>query len=121
MNCDHLVSIDNSVENLMTVCVACHAVRHLGYNMLPKIRALAVYSVTGVTQLEIVQRTRAGIAAGKTLEEINKTFNLREGKYPPDSLRYANELLAKIGDQPRAFLEEPLCAVFVKFKRWQLE
>jgi hypothetical protein len=83
--------------------------------------ALAVYWVAGVTQVEIVQRTRAAVAAGRTLEEINKTFKLKEGKYPPNSLQYPNELLDRMGNQPRAWLEEPLCAVFVKFKSWQIE
>jgi hypothetical protein len=55
------------------------------------------------------------------LEEINKSFNLTRGNYPPDSIKYANDLLAIIGDHPRATLEEPLCAVFVKFKSWQIE
>jgi hypothetical protein len=107
MHADHLASKDNSAENLMTVCVACNAVRHLGKNMKPEVRALAVYSVTGVTQVEIVQRTRAGIAAGRTLEEINKTFKLARGRYHPGSLQYANELIAKIGNQPRLFWKNP--------------
>jgi hypothetical protein len=75
--------------------------------------AVAVYWVTGVTQVEIVQRTRAPVGAGRTLEEINKQFHLKEGKYPPNSLQYANEL--GIGNQPRAWLEEAFCGVFVKF------
>ena len=120
MNLHNLTSSDdNSSDNLATICVACHAIMHLGRSL--SFGSLAVYEANGITQVQIVQQTRAGVASGKALEEINKTFKLKEGKYPPNSIQYANELLDEIGSQPWAWLEERLCAVFVKFKSWQLE
>jgi hypothetical protein len=92
-------SEDNSVRNLVTICVACRAVMHLGHSM--SYGALAVYEATHLTQVEIVQRTRTLVASGMTLGEINKTFALSEGKYPPDNIEYANDLLRTIGDKPR--------------------
>jgi hypothetical protein len=56
-----------------------------------------------------------------TLEQVKKKFKLKRGPYSPDSVDYANRLIAQMGKLPRASLEEPLCAVFVNFNRWQIE
>lgn len=118
MNVHHIGdSNDNSTDNLITLCVACHAVTHLGFNLMRG--NLAVFQAAE-SQLEIVQRTRALYAQGMTLAAINQTLTLAPGHYPPDAVEYANDLLYDIGDQPRAMLEEPLCAVFVNFHKWQI-
>jgi hypothetical protein len=63
MHLHHLsVTDDNSPGNLATICVACHAVMHLGRSMA--YGSLAVYQVRGLTQVEILQRTRSLVAGG---------------------------------------------------------
>ena len=119
MNIHHLkASEENDLDNLATLCVACHAVMHLGFSMM--YGAFAVYRAEE-SQLEIVQRTRALVAKEMSLPEINKTFTLTEGHYPPESLDYASDLVNSVGRKSRATLKKPLSVVFVKFKRWQIE
>ncbi|MBE9558476.1 MAG: HNH endonuclease [Proteobacteria bacterium] len=104
--------------HLITCCVACHAVLHMGRNL-----SLGVIEIwkTPLSQVEIVRRTREGVASGKTLSQVQKTLRLEKGHYDPGSVEYANDLIASIGSSPRAYLDEPLKAVFVKLKRWQIE
>ena len=68
-----------------------------------------------------MRRTREGIRRGQTLSEVKRSLRLKRGPYSSNALNYANELLVNIGTATRANLPEPLCAVFVKFKRWLLE
>ena len=109
---------DNSLRNLATTCVACHAVSHIGLNL-----SLGIIEIwkSKLPQVEIVRRTRRGIKKGLTLKEIKKKLPLERGPYPVGSVIYANELIEKMRNSPRAYLKEPLCAVFVKLKRWQVE
>ncbi len=119
MNIHHLEESDsNEPENLTTLCVACHAVLHMGRNLDLKI--IEIWE-SEISQVEIIRHTREGIKNGKTLEDINSEFALNEGSYAPDSIEYANSLIPFIGDSPRAYLSEPLCAIFVGLKRWQIE
>lgn len=119
MNIDHIEnSHDNNPANLRTLCVACHAVVHIGRNLNLKI--LEIWE-SDLSQVEIVQHTREGFRDGKSLAQINSSFNLKPGPHPPDSILYANELVRDIGDNPRAYLMEPLSAVYVNLKHWQLE
>ena len=111
-------SRDNAPANLVTLCVACHAILHLGLSMMHG--ALQVYRAEE-SQLEIVQRTRGLVARGKSLDKIRKSFTLTEGRYAPSSLDYANGLVRSVGEKSRASLRRPLAAVFVRFQRWQLE
>jgi hypothetical protein len=74
-----------------------------------------------IPQVEIVRRTREGVRQGLELAEINSTFGLVRGRFAPDSMRWPNDLLVDMGVHPRATLPEPLCAVFVNFRQWQLE
>ena len=73
-----------------------------------------------ISQVEIVQRTREGVRQGLSLDLIKSQLPLKPGKYPADSTKYANDLIKKMGKEPRAYLEEPLCAVFVNLERWQI-
>lgn len=109
---------DNDPGNLATVCVACHAVLHLGNNL--RLQTVEIWK-SDLSQVEIVQTTRALVATGMSLERIKKQLKLKRGVHAPDSIDYANDLIEKMGDAPRASLKEPLCAIFVKFKRWQIE
>jgi len=111
-------SEDNSVENLITLCVACHAALHIGRNL--DLKTIEIWN-SEIPQAEIVRRTRQGIEDGMSLEKIKSSLPLSEGPYPPDSIIYAKNLLLDIGDNPEASLNEPLCAVFVNFKQWQIE
>lgn len=119
MNVHHIEeSGSNAIENLTTICVACHAVLHIGHNI--DYGAIEIWQ-SQVSQPEIVRRTRQGIKEGRSFAQINKQFKLKRGAHPPKSLEWANELVRSMGRAPRAYLPEPLCAVFVKLSRWQLE
>jgi hypothetical protein len=74
-----------------------------------------------ISQVEIVRRTRAGVKAGLSLAQVKASLPISLGPYPPDSVQYANDLIEIIGTAPRAYLEEPLCAVFVQLKQWQID
>jgi hypothetical protein len=119
MNIHHLEeSGDNTPDNLITICVACHAVLHMGNNL--RLQIIEIWE-SPMSQVEIIKRSREGISAGLSLKQINKKFSLQAGQYPPTSVQYANDLLLKIKNKSRAYLPEPLSAVFVNLKRWQLE
>lgn len=118
MNVHHIESDENNPENLITMCVACHAVLHIGMNL--ELKVIEIWA-SELSQVEVVQRSREGIKKGLTLSKINKTLKLKRGPHPPDSLMYANELVRDINEDARAYLPKPLCAVFVNLNRWQLE
>lgn len=119
MNVHHVGdSSDNDISNLMTCCVACHAVLHLGRNL--SLEKVEVWS-TSMSQVDIIKYTRANIKEGLSLQEIKESLPIKEGKYPPSSLKYANDLINQIGDRTTAELEEPLSVVFVDFVRWQID
>lgn len=119
MTTHHLEDSGNdNPENLVPLCVACHAVMHVGRSLMEKI--VEVWK-SDITQLEIVRQTRQGIKDRLTLQEIKAKLPLHPGPHPPNSTKYANELLPTMGSAPRAYLAEPLCAVFVNFTRWQIE
>ena len=119
MHTHHLTdSADNSPDNLVPVCVACHAVLHVGRSL---VEAIVEVWQCELSQVEIVQRTRAGIRQGCTLAAIKQRLLLTPGPYPPDAVQYANDLVATMGNAPRASLDAPLSAVFVNLSRWQLD
>ena len=118
MHVHHLTdSGDHSPENLALVCAACHAVLHIGHSLLHK--AIEIWRCE-LPQVEIVQTTRECIKLGLSLAEIKDGLPKSKGPYPPASTQYANDLIETMGDSPRAYLEEPLCALFVKLPHWQL-
>jgi hypothetical protein len=118
MNVHHLEdSGDNSPENLAPLCVACHAVLHVGFSLMHG--SIEVWE-SEISQVEIVQRTREGVKQGLKLAQIKAQLPLKPGKYPANSTQYANDLIEKIGSKPRAYLDEPLCALFVNLERWQI-
>lgn len=120
MNVHHVGdSEDPSPDNLLTVCVACHAVLHFGRNMTV-VPTFEVYRAAE-SQVEIVRKTRALVAQGMSLKEVKKALRLTEGEYPPNALNYLIDLAKSIGTNARAELPEPLSVVFVQFKRWQIE
>ncbi len=119
MNLHHVRSSrSNSPKNLVPVCVACHAVLHIGYNL-----SLGVIEIwqSKLSQVEIVRRTREGVRQGRTLSSIKRSLRLKRGSLPPKSIDWANQLVLGMGRKSRASLEEPYCAVFVMLKRWQIE
>ena len=119
MNIHHINETgENEPDNLITCCVACHAVLHMGRNL--SLGTIEVWE-SEIPQVEIVQITRAGIKNGKTLEEINSNLPISKGPYEPNSIEYANSLVAGIGNSQRDSLEEPLCVIFVNLNRWQIE
>ena len=119
MNVHHLEEGgDNKPENLVALCVACHAVLHMGRNLA--LQTIEIWKVDA-SQVEIVHKTRAMVKEGVSLDQIKKKFNLERGSYAPDSVDYANNLAAQMGNSPRAYLDEPLSAIFVNLNRWQIE
>jgi len=119
MNVHHVEgSSDNKAENLRTICVACHAVLHIGRNLDLKI--IEIWK-SEQSQVDIVRRTREGVKGGLSLSEVNQALKLKCGPHPPNSINYAKELIRDIGSSPRAYLPAPLCAVFVNLNRWQIE
>ncbi len=119
MNVHHVnESGENDVHNLITCCVACHAVLHIGRNL--SLGSIEIWE-SALSQVEIVQLSRAGIKVGNTLKTIKKSLKLKQGPYAPDSIQYANDLTSSMGKEPRASLAKPLSAVFINLKLWQLE
>lgn len=119
MNVHHIdASGNHTLDNLGTICVACHAVLHMGRNL-----SLGVIEIweSNRSQVEVVQLTRQGIYNGKSLQEIKESFDLKEGEWPPSSIDWANNLLRSMGNAVRGYLDEPLVAVFVNFQKWQLD
>ena len=99
MNAHHVAeSSDHSPNNLVPVCVACHAVLHIGRSLVEQI--VEVWKCE-ISQVEVVQRTREGIRQGLSLAEIKKELPLSSGPYLPQSVAYANDLIDKIGDESR--------------------
>ena len=119
MHVHHIEESDsNDPKDLATMCVACHAVMHIGLNL--SYGVIEIWK-SPITQVEIVRRTRDGIRHGKTLQEINSEFNLKRGKRDPNSCEWANSLLKSMEYDPRAELKKPLCAVFCNLKKWQID
>ena len=119
MHIHHLENEDNDdLSNLSTLCPVCHAVMHFGRSM--QWGTIEIWK-SKLSQVEIVRTTRQGIQNGLTLQEIKSSFDLKRGLLPPNSVKWANNLLLKMEDEPRAELPEPLCAVFIEFARWQVD
>ncbi|NVO07548.1 MAG: HNH endonuclease [Rhodoferax sp.] len=119
MHIHHIADEENDdLENLATLCPACHAVMHFGRSM--QWGTLEIWKVD-IQQVEIVRATREGIKNGQSLQEVNASFKLKRGRLAPNSMKWANNLLESMESEPRAELPEPLCAVFVEFSRWQLD
>lgn len=119
MNVHHVgESLDNDLSNLITCCVACHAVLHLGRNL--SLGKVEVWS-SPMSQVEIITYTREKVREGLNLQEIKELLPLKEGRYEPTSLKYVNDLIYQIGDESAAELEEPMSAIFVDFVQWQID
>ena len=103
---------------LVPVCVACHAVLHIGHSL--SFGAVEIWK-SRISQREIVRQTRNGIRKGKSLKQIKATLPITRGPLAPKSIDWANQLLLEIGNKPVISLKRPYCAVFVRLKRWQLE
>lgn len=118
MNIHHIKGADdNSIENLFTCCVACHAVLHFGRHL-----ALGLVEIwkCPLPQVEIVRQTRKGIREEKTLAKIKKSFDLTPGDYEPGSERYANNIIDRNSKLDEFILDEPFSVIFTSIKRWQV-
>ena len=119
MHIHHVGEEDNDEpNNLCTLCPACHAVMHVGRSL--QFGVVEIWK-SPISQVAIVCATREAVRAGRTLAEIKASFGLKRGRKSPSSVQWANELLRAMGAEPRAELPEPLCAVFVDFKQWQID
>jgi hypothetical protein len=119
MNIHHLEEAGvSNPANLATICVACHAVLHIGRNI--SLKVIEIWE-SHISQIEIVHIEREGILQGQSLSEINSSMKLKQGPYPPNSIQYADNLVLSMGNSSRAYLQEPLCAIFINLTRWQLE
>ena len=119
MNIHHLDNPeDNEINNLITCCVACHAVLHVGRSL--SLGVVEVYE-TNISQEEIVRLPRKGRENGKTLEEINENIPKSLGKYAPSSIEWADSLTNSIGEKSRNSLSKSSSVFFVNLNRWQIE
>ncbi len=77
---------DNSRRNLVTCCVACHAVQHIGHNL-----ALGIIEIwkSPFSQIEIVRKSCEAVRAGKSLKMLKRSLKLSRGPYPPDSYHFS--------------------------------
>ena len=121
MHVHHLSSTKDEGKNLVTCCVACHTVQHVG-------RGLDYGSIeiclSPVSQVEIVRKTREGINAGKTYLEINKQFRPkrpgRKFKLNYVRAKWDGEFFVSFATYLDKF-DKSARVVFVKFKSWQLD
>lgn len=119
MHTHHLSdSGDHSVDNLVALCVACHAVMHVGLSLMHG--AVEVWECS-LAQVEIVRMTRAAIKEGRSLAGVKELLPLSRGPLDPTDVSYANNLVKEMGTARRAYLDVPLCAVFVNLKQWQID
>lgn len=120
MNLHHVNStVTNTADNLITCCVACHAIFHIGRNMI--IHPTLTIWECELSQIEIIQRTREGLRKGKTLNQILSELPIKEGEYEPDSRMWVDELTSIKTNDPIIYLDNKYKAVFTNLKRWQLE
>lgn len=120
MNLHHIDSSNtNNANNLITCCVACHAIFHIGRNMI--IHPTLTIWECSLSQIEIIKKTREGIRKGKTLNQILLEFPITEGKYEPGSRMWVDELTRKQTNSPIIYLDNNVRAVFTNLNRWQLE
>lgn len=120
MNLHHLDSTrSNDPANLITCCVACHAIFHIGRNMI--IHPTLTIWECELSQVEIIQKTREHVRAGKNLNEIQYEFPIKQGKYKPDSRLWVDELTGISTDAPIIYLEPQYKAIFLYLSRWQIE
>ena len=115
MNIHHL-DVNSKPSNLVTCCVACHHVLHMGRSLSMNI--IGVYK-SEYTQKEIIQKTRQGVRNRVPLHIIRQGLKLENGEYHPMDLNWANDLLLKIKNKPIIQLQEPYVVAFHKYVRWQ--
>ena len=119
MHIHHIVDSENDdLDNLSTLCVACHAVMHMGRSL--RWGSIEIWK-SPISQVEIVHYTRDRVQRGLTLAEINSSLNLKKPGRAPGSIKWANDLLIAMEEESRAELAEPLCAIFIKLQQWQIE
>jgi hypothetical protein len=109
---------DDRINNLVTCCVACHAVQHFGRNL--QLHIIEIWK-SPFSQLQIVQMSREAIRAGKTLKSIKKSLKLTKGPYVPTSFNYANKIIKIDSMSPTFYLHDSLRVVFVALKRWRID
>jgi hypothetical protein len=127
MQVNHIGAEDNhELDNLETVCPACHSVMHLGINVME--RRMSVFDCkTEVTNMAaIVCVTRALIAKkmvwSKIEQCIYERFARPDGVVYDDSesLRFANQMLSSIPEgEFRGYLPEGKAIMFHEAEPWQ--
>lgn len=80
MNVHHLedsASIDPN--DLAPACVACHAVLHIGLNLIHG--SIEIWNCD-IPQVDVVRQTREGVRKGKSLDTLKDGFPIVQGPYP---------------------------------------
>jgi len=116
MNAHHIGDVrDDSLANLITCCVACHAVFHAGFNCV--VHNVAALTVSSISQIEIIRQTRQGVKEGRALADINKNLGLLDMTVVINQTRSvdSSNCLAYVWYYP---LEVRM--MYISLKRWQL-
>ncbi|GHO84772.1 HNH endonuclease [Dictyobacter formicarum] len=116
---------DHRLENLETVCPACHSVMHLGINAMQGVITLFECKPKVTNMAEIVRATRSMVNEGYDWDEIEihtyGRFRRTAGRiYEKEgSLEIANQLVSSIQAPVfRAYLPEGLAIVFHEQGAW---
>jgi hypothetical protein len=117
---------DHRLENLETVCPACHSVLHLGINALNGTLTVFACPPEVTNMAAIVCVTRALVARHSAWPEIERQvldrFALPAGHHytREETLNWANSMLASITPPDyRGYLPEGLAVLFHEEGPWQ--
>lgn len=126
MQVNHVEAEDNDdLENLETVCAACHSVLHLGIGVMKGYLTVFECKREVTNMAAIVCVTRALVAKSRPWCEIEKQVSQRFAKSEgeqydlEESVGFANHMLHSISrDGFRGYLPEGLAVMFHEGERW---
>lgn len=126
MQVNHIGAEDNhGLDNLETVCAACHSVLHLGISAMEGLVSLFDCSPTVTDMAVIVRATRAMVMRNMSWLEIERRilerFALPEGRFytKEETIQIANEMLSSIPPgEYRGYLPPGRAVLFHEGPEW---